>query len=235
MLDRHLDWEACWNVRDLGGLPVRPGRIRRGALIRADSLERLTPRGWDALVAHGVRTVIDLRNADERGESDDRPANLTTLHLPLDAIEDREFWDRWEFGPQFATPLYYRPHLERFPERTAAVLAAIAAAPQGGVLVHCQGGRDRTGMIAMVVLALLGAEPEAIAADYALSSERLRPHYRGVDDVEAIEAFFAERGTTATRTIIETLESLDIAARVRAGGLTEHELERLRTRLVEGA
>jgi protein-tyrosine phosphatase len=229
---RHLEWEACWNVRDLGGLRVAGGTtIRRGAVVRGDTVDRLTERGWQAVAAHGIRTIIDLRNDDELGERG-APAGITTVHLPLDGIEDRGFWDQWEFGPQFATPLYYAPHLERFPERSARVLAAIADAPPGGVLVHCVGGRDRTGMIAMLLLALAGADAETIAADYALSTERLRERYRGPDDGAAIERFLAERGTTAADVILSTLEAVDVAERMHAGGLDDAALERLRARVV---
>jgi hypothetical protein len=71
-----------------------------------------------------------------------RPESIETVNIPLDVTEDREFWNVWETGPQFATPLYYRPHLERFPERNAEVVRAIALAQPGGVVFHCQGGRD---------------------------------------------------------------------------------------------
>src|SRR5215217_2076972 len=160
---RHLEWEGCFNVRDLGGLPVKGGGTTRwGAVVRADALDELTAAGWAALVAHGVRTVIDLRNDDERHEdAAPRPPEVTTVHLPLDAVEDREFWDVWDSGPQFGTPLYYGPHLERFPERSARVVAAIAEAPPGGVAFHCGGGRDRAGQIAMLVLALVGVPVDA--------------------------------------------------------------------------
>ena len=122
---RHLDWEGCFNVRDLGGLRTADGRETRwGSVVRADNLGGLTAGGWAALTEHGVRTVIDLRNDDELGpDVAPRPESVTTVHLPLDAAEERDFWDVWDSGPQFATPLYYGPHLERFPERTAAVIA----------------------------------------------------------------------------------------------------------------
>jgi hypothetical protein len=66
---------------------------------------------------------------------------ITSLHLPLDGIADREFWDEWASDWRFGTPVYYGPHLARFPERSVAVLEAIAAAEPGGVLFHCMGGR----------------------------------------------------------------------------------------------
>jgi protein-tyrosine phosphatase len=167
-MDRYLHWDGCTNVRDLGGL----GRIRRGALVRADALERLTADGWAALQAHGVRTVIDLRNPDEIGEDDaPRPPGLTTVRISLDGMEDTEFWEQWMHRPEFGTPHYYGPWLERFPDRAARTLAAIARAEPGGVAYHCGIGRDRTGLITMLVLAALEVPAEAAAEDYALSPE----------------------------------------------------------------
>jgi protein-tyrosine phosphatase len=234
---RHLDWDGCFNVRDLGGLGASGGRETRwGAVVRADSLDQLTAAGWAALSEHGVRTVIDLRNDDERGSDEaPRPSGVTTMQVPLDGTDDREFWDVWESGPQFGTPLYYRPHLDRFPERSVAVIAAIARAEPGGVVFHCVGGRDRAGQIAMLVLAVVGVAPEDIAADYALSAERLRARYaaRGEEDEGALlDAFLADQGTSAREIIIAVLAELDVEAHLRAGGLTDADLAALRARLL---
>jgi protein-tyrosine phosphatase len=239
--DRHLDWDGCFNVRDLGGLPAAGGRVvRRGALVRADSLAGLTAAGWAALRAHGVRTVVDLRNDDElaTGDAAPRPDGIATVRVPLDGVEDTAFWDVWASGPQFGTPLYYAPFLERAPERTGRAVAAIARARPGGVAVHCVGGRDRTGLVAIVVLALLGVAPEHIAADYALSAPRLATRHAAAgtdDDGPALEAFLAERGTTAEALVVELVETLDHAALLRAGGLTPGDLAALLARLLEPA
>jgi len=236
VLARNLDWPGCFNVRDLGGLPVAGGRIRWGAVVRADSLQGLTEEGWAALSEHGVRTVIDLRNDDELGpDICARPDALETIQIPLDGDQQSDFWDDWMHGPQFATPLYYRPHIERFPERSASVLAAIATAPPGGVAFHCFGGRDRSGQIAMLLLALMEARPEVVADDYAVSAERLPARYAalGEPDPEAeLEAFLAERGTTARELIIETVRGFDVRASLRDGGLTDDQIAALRGRLV---
>jgi hypothetical protein len=207
-------------VRDLGGLPAADGRVTRfGAVVRADSPDRLSPAGWGALREYGIRTVVDLRNEGEYGP--DHP--VETVRLPLDGVdEDRAFWERWGTGPQFGTPLYYRPHLDRFPERSARVISAIASAPAGGVLVHCVGGRDRTGQIAMLLLALAGVAPELIAADYELS---------GPAD-EDVERFLAGRGTSAGDLIVATLAELDVEACLLDAGVTEIELAALRERLL---
>ncbi|HEY2717732.1 MAG TPA: tyrosine-protein phosphatase [Solirubrobacterales bacterium] len=234
---RHLDWEGVFNARDLGGLPAPGGaEIRWGAAVRSDSLSSLTEAGWRALSAHGVRTVIDLRNDEERGEDQaPRPSSLQTVHLPLDVHEDREFWGVWESGPEFGTPLYYGPHIERFPQRNAEVIAAIAGAAPGGVAFHCVGGRDRCGQVTMLLLALLGVAPETIAADYLLSAERLRSLYRArgeADQAPELEATLRDRGTTAQQVIAGTLREVDVEATLRSGGLSSADVERLRARLL---
>ncbi len=235
MEDRHLGWAGSLNARDLGGLPTGAGLTRRGAIVRSDSLQNLEARGWEEVEAYGIRTVVDLRNESEIGaDLAPRPASIETVNIPLDVTEARDFWEVWGNGPQFATPLYYGPHLERFPERSAEVVRAIATAPPGGVVFHCQGGRDRAGQIAMLVLALAGVEPEAIAADYALSDERLRPLYlsRGEEDeAPKIAAYLRERGTTASALIVELLANLDAEATLLGAGLEPEDLAALRRRL----
>jgi protein-tyrosine phosphatase len=236
--DRHLDWRGCFNTRDLGGLPTRDGgRTRRRAIVRSDSLATLEEQGWSELEAYGIRTIIDLRNDEEiTDDKSPRPESVETVHIPLDVNEDREFWDVWESGPQFATPLYYGPHLERFPERSATVIRAIARAQPGGVAFHCGGGRDRAGQVAMLVLAIVGVEPEEIARDHAMSTERLRRLYRArgeEDQGPVIESFLRQRGTTAGQVIIETVAGLDSEATLVAAGLEPDDVAALRDRLIQ--
>jgi protein-tyrosine phosphatase len=78
-----------------------------------------------------VETIIDLRNDDELVEN---RGGVETIHIPLDRLdEDPDFWVDWANGPQFATPLYYRPFMERFPDRIERVLDAVEKARPGGV------------------------------------------------------------------------------------------------------
>ena len=203
--------------RDLGGLRTTDGRrIRPGALLRARSLDDVDDDGWAELHALGVRTLIDLRNDDERAAAP-RPDGIAAVHVPLDGADDREFWDEWAADWRFGTPVYYGPHIARFPERSVAVLESIAYAQPGGVLFHCMGGRDRTGMIAMLVLTLVGVAPEDIAADYELSATD-----------PAVAAGLARAGTTARAELLRTLAEVDFApfepyeAALRARLLGDH-------------
>src|ERR1700733_14418930 len=236
MGERHLSWRGSFNARDLGGLPTTAGGLTRcGAVVRSDALTKLEAQGWEEVEALGIRTVIDLRNESEIGpDVAPRPGSIETVNIPLDVTEDREFWDVWENGPQFATPLYYRPHLERFPERSAAVVRAIAGASPGGVVFHCQGGRDRAGQTAMLVLALCGVDPEAIGADYALTDQRLPPMYAAegrADIAPEIAAYLRDQGTTAPKLIVKLLATFDVEAALLAGGLDRDDIAALRHRL----
>jgi protein-tyrosine phosphatase len=194
---RDLTWDGCLNVRDLGGHTTEDGgETRFGAIIRADSVRQLTDEGWQALVDYGVHTVVDLRGDHER--AGDPPAELpvAVVHVPFMENDERG-WQEIEpkveaaskAAPDVATSTrdVYLIFLEHFKKNVAAGIKAIARAPEGGVVVHCVGGKDRTGLLAAFLLYLAGVDTEQIAADYALSEERLRPRH---------EAWFAEAEST---------------------------------------
>ncbi len=238
MAVRHLDWDGCFNIRDLGGLPAAGGRVtRRGALVRGDALDRLSPEGWRALEAHGVRTIVDLRtDGENRNGNAPRPPRIATVRVPLSRIEDRAFRERWGDRPVFSTPLVYEPFLDRFAGSAAAAVAAIAHAEPGGVAFHCAGGRDRTGLIAGLVLTLVGVAPDDIVGDYALSSPRMPARFAALglpNPAPAIAAFLRAEGTTAEAALLTFLDEVDVPARMRAAGLTDGDVAALRDRALE--
>ena len=94
------------------------------------------------------------------------PAGVADLHVDHDGLEHAEFWAGYWDNGLVGTPLYYLPHLTRAARADVAVLSAIATAPEGALLFHCAGGRDRTGLIAAILLTLAGVEEDAIVADY---------------------------------------------------------------------
>ena len=225
--NRQLTWEGCVNVRDLGGLSARDGRKTRwGAVVRSDTPSRLTAAGWAALHAHGIRTIISLRTAGKPEDVPDtapRPPDLTTQLVEIEDFADTEFVKQWAATDLWGTPLYYRDALKRWPERHAAAIRAVALARPGGVLIHCMGGIDRTGIITLLLLALAGVAPADIAADYELGLDAYR--------VELL----AREHTSPHEVILATLAGLDAEAYLLAGGLSQADLAAVRTRLLEGA
>jgi protein-tyrosine phosphatase len=225
ILNRVLTWDGCNNVRDLGGLKTSDGRKTRwGAVVRSDHPSRLTANGWSQLYAHGIRTIISLHThglVEDFHDTAPRPSDITTIEIAIEDFTDSEFIKQWVDTDLWCTPLYYRDALQRWPERHVAVIRAIAQAQPGGVLFHCKRGHDRTGIIALLLLALAGVSPEDIIADYELSVDPER------------EELLAREHTTTRETILATLTSLDIDAYLLAGGLSQTDLNTIRTRFLE--
>jgi protein-tyrosine phosphatase len=245
---RDLVWDGCLNVRDLGGLPTADGgETRFGSIVRADSVRLLSDDGWRALVDHGVRTVIDLRGDHER--EDDPPAELPVevVHVPFMEANEQEWdeiaeeLDRANDTPDdvAATRDAYLIFLEHFRSNVAAAFAAVARAPEGAVVVHCVGGKDRTGLLSAFLLHVAGVPDEAIAADYALSEERLLTrHQAWFDAAETDEERerlrrIAQCPADAMTGVLAELERRhgSVEGYLRDIGVTAEELSRIRARL----
>ena len=236
-IDRGLDWDGCVNVRDLGGLSAANGRkTRRGAIVRSAKPDQLTPTGWASLVAHGVRTIVDLREPSERTNLPPRPDGLTTVNVPLDDAPDTELWDHIREQELDGTCLYFPVFLERKPELCAQAVTAVAQAAPGGVLIHCAAGWDRTGLISLLLLALVGVSPEDIAADYLQSGPNMAPVYLELgygDPLATVADIHTRKGITQHQSIAETVATLDGDNYLRAAGVSEVDLMALRQRMLD--
>jgi hypothetical protein len=223
--NRQLNWYGCNNVRDLGGLRTPDGRTTRwGAVIRSDTPAKLTAVGWSALYTYGIRTIITLHtDGMVENELDVTPpyADLRTVQVAIEDVTDTDFVRQWASTNFWGTPLYYRDALQRWPERHVAAVAAIAQAQPGGVLFHCIRGYDRTGIIALLLLALAGVTPEDILTDYEMSVDPYR------------EELLASVHASTREVILDTLAWLDAENYLLAGGLSRFDLEAVRARLLE--
>jgi protein tyrosine/serine phosphatase len=243
--ERHLAWDGCLNVRDLGGHKTEDGgETRFGAVVRADSVRQLTDEGWAQLTGYGVSRIVDLRMDAERAEdpSDDVPVEV--LHLPFfheDSEVFREVDEAALAAPDLptATRNVYLIFLERFRENVAAAVKAVGDAPEGVVVVHCAGGKDRTGLVTAFLLKLAGVSDEDVAGDYALSEERLKPrHERWLAEAETETERKRLRRMLATpaASMLAVLHELErrygsVEGYLEAGGLTDADIARVRRRL----
>ena len=195
-----------------------------------------------------MRTVIDLRGDHER--EDDPPAELRVevVHVPFMEASEEEWEEIAEeldaataAAPDDATATRdaYLIFLERFAANVAASIRAVAHAPAGGVVVHCVGGKDRTGLLVAFLLHLAGVPDSEIAADYALSEERLLPrHQAWFDAAESDEELerlrrIAQTPAEAMTGVFAELERRygSVEGYLRQIGLTEAELDQARARL----
>ena len=176
---RRLDLPRLLNARDLGGCPTLDGGVTRWrSLVRADDLAQLDTAGLRALTDLGIRTVIDLRwRAEAERHPSPIPAALPQVdYRRVSLLTPTE--DEWHERSADATKeLWNCVVLEQVRLELREVLAAIAAAAPGPLLFHCIAGKDRTGLVAALLLALADVGPAAIAHDYALSSVNLRDGY----------------------------------------------------------
>lgn len=181
MRDRRLVWDGCVNVRDLGGHPTEDGgETRFAAVVRADSVRGLSDTGWEALVAYGVRTIVDLRWHDELAEDPPRELPVAAVHVPLFG-ERAQSEEADRMLRTIADPIEWRRRsyleaLARFRENVARAITAVAEARAGGVVVHCAGGVDRTGLVTALLLRVAGVAREHVAADYGASEANWAPH-----------------------------------------------------------
>lgn len=232
----HLDWPGCLNARDLGGLPTESGgRIRRGALIRTDGHHKLTPDGVAAIRAYGVSRILDLRR---QRELDVEPSPFfgdpLYQHLPVQNPADPDH--EWmTLADIYIAMLDLRPDLF-----TSAVIA-VAEAPPGGVVVHCAGGKDRTGLIIAFALTVAGVSREHVAADYALTELRLAEeaaaHLETIADPRVREIVRGLQPTPPAN-MVRVLDHLterygSVEGFLEAGGMTADQRDALRARLIE--
>lgn len=246
---RHLPLGGTWNVRDLGGYAVAGGgHTAWRRVLRADALHRLDDAGRGTLLDAGLRTVIDLRfdrevaSAPSPFTADD---GVEVIRLPL--------FDRLAVGPSGIPdapdgpdPLFglYSVALAQCRPALQAALAAIADAPDGMVLFHCTAGKDRTGLVAAMLLLSVGVDTATVEEDYALTTRYLAPMFETLladarargDDVERMSRYLGSDIETIRATLRHLAETHGGATAYLAGGvLDERHLHRLRQRLVGAA
>ena len=224
------------NARDLGGHRTADGAVtKRRSLLRADDLAQLAPEGLQALADYGVGTVLDLRWPEEIAAAPSPvPRQLPGVRYVSVSLlaENPAAWVA--LGGHCAKEQWKCIVLERLRPQLNETLAVIAAAEPAPLLFHCVAGKDRTGVIAALLLTLAEVVPSAIAADYTASTESLRDAYlRRYRDGDPAAILAAVR--CPEETIYNMLDYLDRAGGIRAYlrriGLSESQIGRLRTRL----
>jgi protein tyrosine/serine phosphatase len=234
------------NLRDLGGTPAADGAVvRSGVLIRADALQRCSPENVRALHDHGVRRVIDLRDDAERDESgiftvvDDLP--IEVHHVPV--VDPAYVWDLEGVELDQVLAHRYEDILTAFGDRFRSAVELVASA-EGGVAYHCAVGKDRTGLLTLLLLGALGSPRQVIVDDYVLSARvnvlqvaRLRvtghPYGTATDRDLAVGVWSARPETMdATLDLLER-EHGGVLGYLRAAGVDDDAVATLRARLLQ--
>ena len=255
-LDRHIPFAQCCNFRDLGGYRTISGHsIRWRRLFRSAALHYMTPE--DATVARevlGIATVLDLRSEKElteggKGPLFDGPFRGLVQHLHLPLLQMRTITGGTAesihqpavepVSPPTMSPedAYYEIMRKGGP-RIAAAIETLAAPGRYPAVFHCAAGKDRTGIVAAVVLGVLGVNDEDIVQDYALTNRHIHSivqrarAMRNAPSEESMERY--EVKPERIRTLLEKVrgEFGSVTGFVRANGIDASTIAKLRENLL---
>lgn len=224
------------NLRDVGGMTAGASRVRPGVLFRSGHLAQLTADGG-VILAERVRQVVDLRDDSEVEREPSALTGIATTRIPLFLGSVGSF-----FAQNLDLAAMYRHLVDESASRLVEAVRVIAAGEP--TLVHCTVGKDRTGVTVALALSAVGADREAVIADYALTASQL-PAERNRAVVRYLRAHMPDATNavelaTASPAPVMTALLTDIddrygsaAAYLREAGMARTELEALRAALLE--
>lgn len=233
------------NFRDLGGHRTPAGTVVHGQVYRSDTLSHCDPSQVAHLVEErGIRTIIDLRHGEEIASTPLTPltdAGVVVEHIPL-VDPARSNWQPLDASATLGDR--YRFILENAGDEFVGALRVIAADSNRPLVFQCMAGKDRTGLLAAVLLGLLGVDDDTIVADYERTSDALpammaRWEARGglrQYDPEVIKPYLTAEAATMRHALAALYDSHgSFEQYVLDHGLTADEVTHLRTVLVEPA
>jgi protein-tyrosine phosphatase len=258
---RRLPLQGTPNFRDLGGYETADGRfVRWGLIYRSGVLSHLTTADFHYLGQLGVRVVCDFRTAQENASEPEiwiPGAQVDHVSLPIGGDGNKDV------NASMQQMLANHPTAEELKQRMVKVYGdfAFTNAPEYAavfkqleddhlpLLYHCTAGKDRTGVFSALLLLTLGVPEKTVLADYELTNKYLRDGMSAADSKKLLAGNPAmSQLTPAERNILmaadpayleSTLRKIDQkygsfdAYRRQALGVSDHDVEVLRSRLLE--
>lgn len=209
--------------------------------VRSDNLRSLTAQGQEAMVAYGVTDVIDLRSESEIASSPSPFAALEPFGGPAPTYRHLPLVDDETMRKLAQAPDMFDRYLMMLDHRAAAfrdIFAALARS-EGAAVFHCFAGKDRTGMVAAMSLALAGVDLDSIAADYAETDTQMATRYEewlAAAPPEQLEEMRQDLRCPPER-IVAVMERLDekwggVEGYLEAAGVPSTEIATLRAKLI---
>ena len=254
---RHIPLDSLQNFRDLGGYKAADGRTTQWRVFtRCAGMHRLTETDQQKMVDYGIGAVVDLRLPREIERSPNPFADYDGM-----AYHHLDFWgdrvDDFRSSKSSITQAekladLYRTGLGRCSGIIAEIVSTLADVGDHAAVFHCGAGKDRTGLIAAMLLGVVGVPHATIAADYALTERYLKDPNRDHDNPDPMFIPESERAkvdaagaqplpiymsSCLPETMLLALEFLDdhyggVESYLRKAGLSGPHIDRLRTRFM---
>lgn len=231
---RRIKLENILNLRDLGGYPSEYGVTKFGRFLRGGVVA--VPEEWEirALEDYGVRTVIDLRGDFE----------AENMPLRLDRIKNSEFYSLSLYEANVANANIgekslveiYASIADGYRENIRKALETVACAKDGAVFYHCFFGKDRTGILSMLLLSIAGVDEADIIADYQVTYAYVHDYIKKNADV-----LWCQDGSMHY-SLPETMEGLidyikkkygSVADYIKSTGISDESVEKIRRRFFD--
>lgn len=245
-LDRSVEFRLVFNVRDLGGLPTVDGRaVRRGQLFRGDGVQRLRADDLETARGLGLRTVIDLRTPGEI----ERAGRFPVEEYPVDWHSlpiIRRMWSDDDLVPAAggAVDFLRDRYLDMLDDGADSLVEIARLVAEGQpALFHCAAGKDRTGVVAAMLLGLVGVDRDAIVADYHATAGAMAAfvdwfmaeHPEALDAMTSQPPEYLEAPPEAMAGFLDGVDERygSMAGLAEHLGVPAHVVTRLRTTLVD--
>ncbi len=249
MYDCTLNWtrlplENGNNFREIGGYPGDDEKIiRYHRFVRASSTSSLTDDDIAFLKGYGVVADIDLRSKAEIASSPDRLNGVDGIEYRVIPFSGNQPVDTDNLAYQRLTLSISKLYVREMIEQTDAVrdiFNYIAHAPEGCILFHCHAGKDRTGVLAMLLMYLAGADKEDCMSNYEQSYSNLRrgnifyvSHLMDPGDEDSAEFLFSRPDT-----IMECYEFIEnkyagVLPYLYDCGVSEQDILKVKSRLLD--
>lgn len=224
--------EGSFNVRDLGGLVTVDGMVvSRGRIFRSDYPGFADAAAGAGIRELGLRTVVDLRRSAEAGLecvswSDH---GVTYDRIPLSA------------GGETSWDAKYHAYLTHLPVTVVAAVRRVMDPSAHPVLFHCAAGKDRTGVVAALVLLVLGVGEDQVVADYVLTEKALDSILARLGGIEMYAEMLGDRDRESQRPRAENMRGLLAWLESRGGavswllehGITQREVDEFRAAMLQ--
>ncbi len=176
---KNLQFEEIYNARDFS-MACGKNEIKSNLLIRSGSIAGISLKDAEALLRYGVKTVIDIRSSREKSDSFHFFKNNKEIkYISIDFDANNLFYafnnepESSEIGKKVGIVQGYIELLENKEAVLQILRSIISALNIGGVLFHSTFGKDRVGVISMLIQSVLGISNQKIIDDYHKSYENL--------------------------------------------------------------